>query len=364
MCYCILCDFAWVQPTISLRKVLTFVRATVKNMSVKNNFQGFGGKLKSEALLKSVLGGVAIGGAVAFVVAAVSWFMEMNGIILCIAAFVAVTLLSAVLLYLLAFKPTVVKNARRLDSYGLEERLITMVELDGNDSLIAQKQREDSMAALARLNAKKVKISISVALIVLPLIFVLVFGGMTAVETLSEMEILPSGAEVWEMLFPAEPLEDFRVSYKVGAGGYLIGEADQTVTEGEYSSRVLAVADDGYMFYGWSDGNSNPSRHDKVVDRHIEATAIFIKVEEAKDNTEDEDEPDDVPGKGQGDSSDPSEGSGGGKYVEINQIIDGKEYYRDHYEEYYARVIALAESGEQIPEELLAIVEAYFNVIK
>ena len=198
----------------------------------------------------------------------------------------------------------------------------------------------------------------------LPLIFVLVFGGMTAVETLSQMDILPTGAEVWEMLFPSEPLKDFRISYKVGAGGYLIGEANQTVTEGEYSSRVLAVADDGYMFYGWSDQKDNPSRRDMAVDRHIEVTAIFIKVEEAKDNTEDEDEPDDVPGEGQGESSDSAEGVGGGKYIEINQIIDGKEYYRDHYEEYYARVIALAESGEQIPEELLAIVEAYFNVIK
>lgn len=343
---------------------LACLGATVKDMSAKNNFQGFGGKLKSEALLKSLLGGLAIGGAAAFVAAAVFWFVEMNGVLLCIAAFAAVTLLSAALLYSLVFKPTVVKNAKRLDSYGLEERLITMVELDGNDSLIAKKQREDSMAALAKLNAKKVKLSISSMLIVLPLIFVLVFGGMTAVETLSQMDILPTGAEVWEMLFPSEPLKDFRISYKVGAGGYLIGEADQTVTEGEYSSRVLAVADDGYMFYGWSDQKDNPSRRDMAVDRHIEVTAIFIKVEEAKDNTEDEDEPDDVPGEGQGESSDSAEGIGGGKYIEINQIIDGKEYYRDHYEEYYARVIALAESGEQIPEELLAIVEAYFNVIK
>jgi hypothetical protein len=336
-------------------------------MSEKNNFQGFGGKLKSEALLKSVFGGVAIGGAVAFVAAAIFWFMEMNGILLCIAAFAAVTLISAVLLYLLVFKPTVVKNAKRLDACGLEERLITMVELEGNESLIAQKQREDAMVALGGLDTKRVKLKIPSMIISFFLVFFLLFAGMASVETLSEIDVLPSGSELWNKFFPSAPLRNFHIAYEANGGGYIIGDGSQMITEGEYSERVLAVADDGYIFYAWSDGDKDPTRRDKAVDRDIEVVALFVKVEEKEDDMMDEDEPDDVPGNSglPGQSSGPS-GGASGKYQEINMIMDGDTYYLDEavWEEYYKRVKELAENGGQLPEDLLAIVKAYFDIIK
>jgi hypothetical protein len=277
-----------------------------------------------------------------------------------------VSILAGLLLYHISFRPTIIKNARRLDRYGLEERLITMVDLEGDDSCIALKQREDAMAALERLDKKRVKIKIPAMIIALSVSLVLVFTGMTVVEVLSEAGILPSGAEVWCMVFPAEPLKEIRITYLAETGGYLIGEEEQYVTEGSYSKRILAVADEGFMFYAWSDGETDPSRNDKAGDRDVSLTAVFLKIEEADDRTSDEDLPENVPtDEGYGPSVS-APGGAGGMYQEINQIIDNKTYYRDEatWEEYYKRVIELLENGGQIPEELLAIVEAYFDIIK
>lgn len=325
----------------------------------------FKGGLSAEAWIRSILAGAAVGGLISFAAFVAFWFLDFNGLIVGIAAFAVVTAAASVLFFFFKFRPTVIKNARRLDRYGLEERLVTMVELNGVESCIAKKQREDAIAALDSLDTKQVKLRVPALIITLSIVFCLLFAGMATVETLSEMRILPTGAQVWSTVFPPEPLKMFDVKYVADAGGYIIGEANQDVQEGSYSSRVLAAAEDGYMFYAWSDGEKNPSRRDMPTEKDIELTAYFIKVTEKDDKTEDGDEPDDVPGDdGNGNPSQSTEGMSPGKYTEINNIINNKDYYRDHYEEYYKRVIEMAEKGEQIPEDLMAIVEIYFEIIK
>ena len=166
------------------------------------------------------------------------------------------------------------------------------------------------------------------------------------------------------MIFPPEPPEKFEVNYSVGKGGYLIGNGEQIVVDGDNSAPVLAVAEDGYMFLAWNDGIANPSRFDKGVSKDIQVSAIFIEVKDAEDAGDDEDEPDDVPGEGMGPGDQKNPGGGGGKYEEVNQIIDGDTYYRDVYEHYYEELLAALEEREDITDEMRDIIEAYFNIIK
>jgi len=333
----------------------------------QKKFVKFDGRLRNEAMIRSALGGIAIGGISAFVFATVAWFMEFNGAGAAWAVFAVTAIASGILLYFTKFHPTILQNARRLDRYGLEERLVTMVDLEGQDTYIAQKQREDAMAALSKLDAKRVKYRISTVLMVLAFAFVVLFVEMVALEDLSEAGLVPSGSEVWVKIFPPDPLDKFTVEYIAEEGGYIAGEAEQSVTQGQDSQKVLAVANDGYVFLGWSDGDGNPSRVDKAVDRNITVKAVFIEVVDDGDDEEDADEPDDAPGdEGQGEESLSNNNDGGDKYKEVNWVIDGQTYYRDEgvWDEYYDKVIEMLENGEDIPEEYRFLIELYFNVIK
>ncbi len=331
----------------------------------QKKFGGHDGKLGLEAIIKSALAGVGFGATLAFVLATVSWFLEFNGLAAIIISFAVGAALFGFVFYKTVFHPSVIKNARRLDRYGLDERLVTMVELEGDDSYLARRQREDAMSALGQLDKNKVKVIIPTLLIVLSILFGVLFAGMSVVEGLSEAEIMPSGAEVWNTIFPPEPLDEFTVEYSAGKGGHIIGTEKQTVIEGEDAERVLAVADDGYMFYAWSDGEVNPSRQDKDIEKDTAVSAVFILVDDLDDEFEDEDEPTDAPGEQRGPGGDQMDSSaGGGKYEEVNQVIDGETYYRDVYDEYFARAKEYLENGEQVPEHIIAIIEAYFNIIK
>ena len=333
----------------------------------QKKFVKFDGRLRNEALIKSALGGIAIGAVIAFAFAAVAWFMEFSGVIIALALFAASAVVGGAVLYFTTFHPTIIQNARRLDRYGLEERLVTMVDLEGQDSYIAQKQREDALEALKRLDAKRVKFRISMAMVVVAFSLAVMFGEMLTLEALSEEGLVPTGTEVWLKVFPPEPLPEYEIEYLADQGGYIAGETEQDVTQGQDSERVVAIAETGYMFLRWSDGESNPSRVDKAVQNNITVRAIFIEVPNAIDDTEDSDEPDDAPGdNGQGEESLDNNNEGGDRYKEVNFVIDGETYYLDEgvFDEYYKKVVEMLQNGEPIPDEYRQMIELYFNIIK
>lgn len=333
----------------------------------QKKFVKFDGRLRNEALVKSALGGIAIGGTAAFIPAIVSWFLDFNGLWLTLAFFALAAIVGGAVLYFKAFHPSVIKNARRLDRYGLEERLVTMVDLEGEESYIAQKQREDAMRALGELDAKRVKYRIPLAIVALAFaLTVLFFEGVT-LEALSEADLVPTGTETWLKIFPPPPPPEYEVEYLAGEGGEISGDSEQEITHGQDAEKVLAVAKPGYMFIRWSDGNTDPSRTDKDVQRNISVSAIFIEVSDDLDDSEDIDEPNDAPGDdGQGEESLSNNNEGGDKYKEVNFVIDGNTYYRDEgvFDEYYKKVLEMLKNGETLPEEYKDLIDLYFNVIK
>ena len=333
-------------------------------MKTNGKFKSLDAKLRMEAIIRSAVWGMASGALAAFICAFVCWFLAFHGLVVSIVAFVFGSAVAGVLFYYGRFRPSVQSNARRLDRCGLEERVITMVELEGQDSYIARRQREDAAEKLAAIDPSYIKFRISRSAIVLSVAVTLIFAGMATVESLSGVGVLPTGIQVWYQVFPPEPLPVYNLSYGVNKGGYLVGQDKQVVTQGDNAEMVLAVADDGFMFYAWSDGVTTPYRTESNVQKHLSVNALFIEVKNLENVGGDKDAPDDVPGDEGGQGGDESSDGSTGKYTEVNQVIDGETYYRDVFEEYYNMAMEYINKGEAIPEEIRSIIEAYYNIIQ
>ena len=348
-------------------------------MNSKRYFEKHYPKFRREALLKSLLLALNIGFAAAFAVAFVMWFTPINGLWIALATLIAVTAAATPICYSKKFRPTVVSNARHLDRIGLEERMITMVQYSADESYIAQRQRMDAEQVLAQVETSQVKIKIPRKLVTATIICGVLCGAMTTVTALSAAGLLLRGDELVDAILPDPPEVFIAVTYIVEEGGYIEGEMDQLVLEGQNAEPVLAVAEEGYAFVGWDDGSTDPARSDRQITQELTFTAIFAPIDEEGNIGDDGDsgeEDGDEPGEGDGDeegdspSNNDSEadsdqvGEGSGKYDEWNQIIDGEKYYREFLEEYKERLIEQLEKyGDQLTDEERAIIEAYINLV-
>ena len=292
--------------------------------------------------------------------------------------FAAATAISTPLFYFCRFRPTIKQTARRVDSLGLEERLLTMTELEGDNSYIAVKQREDAVQALKKVNARLIKFVFSVSLVV-TLAIVGVFGtGMTTYAALSEV----SGRDLIRQALEG-PAAQYEVIYQVKGDGRIIGEERQVVTAGEKAQPVMAVADSDWVFVGWDDGNGNPLRLDTEINDDMVVYAVFEEMDgvdyiNIDDNAEIDGKgnqsgnngnnnspsdmlpPEDEDSNGPGDDQDGS----GGRYEGNGQIIDGGQYYGDHYEAALEEAKQDLMNNENISEEDKQIIMDYFETIK
>lgn len=69
----------------------------------------------------------------------------------------------------------------------------------------------------------------------------------------------------------------FKLNYLTDGNGYIDGECEQTVRKGEDGDIVEAIANEGYQFVKWSDGNTSSKRKDGNIETDKEITAIFEK---------------------------------------------------------------------------------------
>lgn len=353
-----------------------------------NVFKKYQTRIAREGFIKALFCGLIVGCSVLLVSAAISWFFGFKaGLWLSLALFVVCTAVVTPIFYFKKFRPTTKAIAMRVDELGLEERLLTMTELENDDSYIAMRQREDALNALKSVDHLLIKIVVSAALIV-TLAVVGVFGiGMLTVDALHYANVIPSGIAL--LTEPHVPM-NFTLSYKVGDGegkityytddwrdeevvwdsAWTVDEIEendyenahlQTVVEGKNGRAVVAEPSEGYVFLTWSDGVQDPYREDRSLTRSIRVTAIFAEIdpnadEEAAeqerkpgDDERDSDKkqkPDkDAPPPDESDKqqnqqdqepSDPSDGDGrsdgGSKNENIN---DGQSYYGDSYGDSY-----------------------------
>lgn len=329
-------------------------------------FQKYYSRIAREGILKALLVGLIFGFAILLVSAAVFWFVNPNLFWIAILLFVLSTAVIAYFLYEKKFRPTTRQIARRVDELGLEERILTMTQLEGDESYIAMRQREDALAALKTVNENLITIIVSVPLIIGTCISAIFGLGMTTVTTLSSAGVIKSGKQ-WIAELLAEPPLKFEVVYEAEAkGGSLEGEHIQTLEEGQDALPVRAVAKDGWAFLEWSDGKTDPYRVDKGVTKSFTVIAKFIQLNDPGDNDGNpNDEATDLPqdaGEKEGNSG---KGDGaGGEYQATNQVIDGNTFYGYEYGVALEEVLGLLAQDNAMPEELKLLISNYFDTIK
>ena len=345
-------------------------------MNAKTHFQKHFAKLRSEALIRSLLAALVIGFVVGFAAAIVTWIVNVNAFWVPMVAIVAATAISTPIFYIKKYRPTAIRSARRIDRLGLEERLITMVEYQQDESCMAAKQREDAKQKLAELETTELKLRVprnTLATLAVSGVFGI---GMTVVTTLAALGLLPTGLDLWEDMYPEDPIKYVSVTYEVYEGGYIDGEADQLIPMGSNASGVVAVADDGWQFDGWIDGHTKPDRTDSNVEEDVVYVAIFVPLdgqpsegdpsEEQQEQQEQQDQQENSENQNpqEQDPDSPPSPAGGGKYEEYNQIIDGETYYKEVLESYRELLAERLETeGSEMTAEERAIIEAYLGIV-
>lgn len=327
-------------------------------MKNKQTLQQFRERVFKQSVLRSGLFGLLIGLTVAFVTALVSWFFGYNGgLWLSIGLLVGVSAISGVALYFVKFRATDSLIARRVDMLGLSERIVTMLELEEEETYIAKRQREDAEEKLKTVSPKQLKFRMTRRAIASIAAAAVVAPAMMVVCELAALGILNSGMEIINP--DANAVPEILVTYEADEGGIIDGEEDQVILLGEKTAPVLAVADEGWVFVGWSDGYTDPYREGDVVQEDTIFTALFEEIEPeeeagsggngfgAGEGEGAGDQPGSGNGNGNGNGNGQGQGEGqgegngegqgegkGGKYHETNMILNGKTAYGDVFDDY------------------------------
>ncbi len=354
---------------------------------MKDTMKKFRRRIVRGAILKSALAALIIACGALLVTALASWIAGFRaGIWLALGLFVLSFAVSALLFYFLKYRPSAKEVARRIDAIGLEERLITMMELEGDDSYLAKMQRADTERALKTADHTLIKVAASVALCVTVGVAALFGVGALTVDSLYVAGVIPSGVEYAAYL---EAEHEFTCSYSVEKKGGKIyflteeGIGDEVteaiiVAKGESAPTVIAVPDEGYVFTGWSDGLYDPVRCDEGVKEKIRVRAKFA-VAEGPDDLQDDGaqqqkpsdddssgDPEDTPPQddpSQPSNGAPSNGASGGHDNTNQQVNDGKTYYGDEYGDAYNDAMGRLGDGSNIPGDLQGGVSGYLDSI-
>lgn len=376
-------------------------------------------RMSKEGWIKSLFCALAVGFVSNGIIALVTWLVGFDaGVWIALGGLAVVTAAVTPAFYFLYYRPNEKSVAKRLDSLGLDERIITMQELQGDTSEIACIQRADAVGKIeqtekaAQKQGKVVNIKIPLA----PIIAVAcagVFGiSFSIVSGLSGSGYLQSGREVLNSAFSTSKTynvtygiygekdkkddEQSKVSVKQRAAALAsyalavanseqeekgpaahitLGNANQNVKEGGSSEDILYTANDYYYFVRWLDNFGNkygyedgytPLRHEDNVNSDIE---LKIQLEEVSECLPDGElsryfaDGEGDGGNGGGGQKDP-----GNEDYELNRfdfIIDGQTKYMTDYDMYFDLAMKyLSSDAENISGEDRAMIETYFGTLK
>lgn len=341
-------------------------------MEMEKTLKKFRSRVVGEGIIKATLLGLIAGFSVGLVFAFVAWFLFPQlfwvGFVLC----VAVSAVSAGVLYFVKYKPNDKAVAKRVDGeYDLHERVITMQQFKGDDSsYILRRQREDTVVALDKVADKKMKKAIGRTLVIVASVAVSLCLAVSVLPILSYVGVLPNFAE-GEQFNPA--IKWFDIKYDIRGGeGELIGKTEQRIEMGESTEGILALPAEDWVFTYWSDGFGNPYRVDHDIKGNTTYSAIFTEAvglpmgdidpeANGKDADDDPNKPPEDPNSGDG------QGQGGAqdKYEPNNQVIDGETFYGDKvFDLAYEEAMALLAENTDLPQEVRDFIINYFKTIE
>lgn len=366
--------------------------------------------MQKERIVKSVLWGLAAGFAVIFVLAFITWIFEFKGLWLSLGLGVAAWIGVALALYFVAFSFTDMDVMKRIDRTGLDERMITMYQLQGDTSYMAQRQREDAQAAFSAAVKKSggqlIKTKIATAIICATSIACPLGAGMAVVTGLSDYDVIPTLHEMFTedgvLGGHGSSTPTYKVTYMVGGetdgGAIMISNVEEGNTDFVQkggSSSAKAVITQGYYIERWEkDGEEyypnnvgyQPLRFSADnIQKNMTVTVVFAKYDDEADdgfyyycdpdkkggpddkehpkdfddnNNENEQNPDNQP------TPNPGNGAGGGSSIPGNTIIDNETQYSENYDEYHKIAMdILANGADGYPPELVAMLESYFGIL-
>lgn len=297
-------------------------------MDTKSLFKKYYHHIARQGLLKALILSATIGFGVDFVIAFVLWFTHLELIpilVITISVFVGVLAIAVPISYYKLFRPTTAQIASLIDQLGLEERMITMYEMENDESYIAMLQREDATAKLKNVASGDLKLNFPRLTFILLAVAFVCSASMITVSTLASTGNALHGGEIFAP--PEEEPDDDEeeetkeyvdVNYVAGEGGFIQGEIYQRIEKGSDAEPVTATPLEGYVFVVWSDGILTAQRWDWSVSEDLTVEAQFEPA--PKEET------------GEGDSGEDGEGEDGdGEYGEDDGDSgkDGEDGDRD-----------------------------------
>ena len=336
-------------------------------------------KAKKQNIIKAGLCSVAISLLfnIPFLIA--FWIMDYKyKFIICAGIFIVGISVLFPVLYFKKFKYTEIQLAKRIDDLGLEERVLTMIELKDNDSFIAKKQKEDTLSVLKTVEVNDLKgkykkqsfLSIfSTALASLVIALSLMFPNIKEIiiahgEPKYTIEVSAEGLgfvidyskyenqslinavskkqeqdqidkinnkEIVELKqFPTAFSNRISVDYRcfedIDATMVLDGANFADVSykiQSDETHILMALPYKGYVFIGWSDGCVSPFR--EIDDYSSDLIALFDEVSSVGENMPDkQEEPGDKDGSADSESDGIGpEGNGTGKTNNDDSWGDG-----------------------------------------
>ena len=357
-------------------------------------YQKYYRRIAREGILKALFCSLAAGSVVLALIELISWIFGFKpGLWIGLLAFAAVAAALTPLIYFKKYRPTVKAIARRVDALGLEERMITMAELEEDPSYMAKLQREDTQKALKSVDQSLIKMAISASLIA-ALCVSATFGlGFVTTEALHVAGVIPSVIGIADSITTQENI--YTVAYGVleGDGAIVCYTEDLTaetlfegpvsVKEGEDAPAVYALPNfaENWVFVRWSDGVLSPYRKDLAVSGNINVNAVFVQLDdidvpdpqlpsngaggpgedgegEEGDNSQSTDPGDNGSGDGAGNE-------GGGSRNDANQqIYDGEHYYGDDYDNAVDEANGRLDSDDSLDDDRKGWIDDYFGSIE
>lgn len=188
-------------------------------------------RIVQEGVVNSLFRGLIIGFAVLFVSAGALWFASVPwGLWLSLALFAVSTGISVPAFYFFKYRPTAKEVAKRIDGLGLEERILTMLELEKDDSLMARKQRDDALNALRQADHMLIRLVVTTA-VIFAFSLTSVFGaGMGTVSALYCAGVIPGGMDALHSVGTQRPVTH-TLTYTIsdGQGSILNWDTDEVL---------------------------------------------------------------------------------------------------------------------------------------
>lgn len=111
--------------------------------------------------MKSAVLALIVGFFLSLIVSVISYVTLYNALWISLSVWLAAAIGFFMLFYKKVFRVSLKTTAARVDTIGLDERVITMVDLAGSEDFIARKQRENTQAALSAVSPIQLKTFVS-----------------------------------------------------------------------------------------------------------------------------------------------------------------------------------------------------------